>query len=63
MTPEIFFQWAVAIAFGSGIVLFCLPIDRWIGNYLMRRHTRLKELEERVAALEQQRASNQQESS
>ncbi len=52
MTPETFFQWAVAIAFCSGIVLFCLPIDRWISNLMTSKSGRLKHLEDRVASLE-----------
>ena len=63
MTPETFFQWAVAIGFGSGIVLFCLPIDRWISNMLTSKSSRLKHLEDRVASLERQIESNQKESS
>ena len=52
MTPETFFHWAVVIGLGSGIVLFFLPIDRWISNLFTCKSTRLKHLEERVTNIE-----------
>jgi hypothetical protein len=63
MTPETFFQWAVAVGFGSGIVLFFIPVHQWVSNILASKAKRLKHLEDRVASLERQVASNQKESS
>lgn len=53
MKPSDLFNWALAIALAWGVIVFFMPIDKWVGTFLARRQTRLKELEDRVAALEQ----------
>lgn len=63
MTPSNFIFWAFALGFAWAIFVAFVPIDRWVGNLLARRQTRLKELEERVAALERQIAPTQKEAS
>jgi len=54
MTPFEFLAWAFAIALSAGTLLHFIPIDQWVSTFLQRRHTRLKELEARVSALEKQ---------
>lgn len=52
MTPSELFNWALAIALGWGVIVFFMPIDKWLGAFFSRRQTRLKHLEERIAAVE-----------
>ena len=52
MTPSELFNWAFAIALGWGVIVFFMPIDQWVAAFFLRRQTRLKHLEERIAAIE-----------
>jgi len=52
MTPSNFIFWALGIGLSWAIFVTFVPIDRWVGNFLARRQARLRELEERVAAVE-----------
>ncbi|MBX7210172.1 MAG: hypothetical protein K1X78_17770 [Verrucomicrobiaceae bacterium] len=52
MTPSELFNWALAIALGWGVIVFFMPIDKWLGAFFSRRQTRIKHLEERIAAVE-----------
>ena len=52
MTPSELFNWAFAIALGWGVIVFFMPIDKWLGAFFARRQTRIKLLEERIAAVE-----------
>ena len=52
MTPSELFNWAFAIALGWGVIVLFMPIDKWLGAFFERRQTRLKQLEERIAAIE-----------
>lgn len=52
MTPFELFNWAFAIALGWGVIVFFMPIDQWLSALFSRRQTRLKQLEERIAAIE-----------
>lgn len=52
MTPSELFNWAFAIALGWGVIVFFMPIDQWLGAFFARRQTRIKLLEERIAAVE-----------
>lgn len=52
MTPSELFNWAFAIALGWGVIVFFMPIDQWVAAFFARRQTRLKQLEERIAAVE-----------
>lgn len=63
MTPSNFIFWAFALGFAWAIFVTFVPVDRWLSDYLNRRGTRLKELEERVAALERQIAPPQKDAS
>ena len=56
MTPSELFNWAFAIALGWGVIVFFMPIDKWLGAFFARRQTRLKNLEERIAAVERKTA-------
>ena len=58
MTPSDFFNWAFAIALAWGVIVFFMPIDKWVAAFFARRQARLKELEARIQALEQQVASS-----
>ena len=53
MTPSELFNWALAIALGWGVIVFFMPIDQWVAAFFARRQTRIKLLEERITALEQ----------
>ena len=52
MTPSELFNWAFAIALGWGVIVFFMPIDQWVAAFFARRQTRIKHLEERIAAIE-----------
>ena len=52
MTPSELFNWALAIALGWGVIIFFMPIDKWLDAFFARRQTRIKHLEERIAAIE-----------
>ena len=58
MTPSELFNWALAIALGWGVIVFFMPIDKWLGAFFARRQTRLKQLEERIAAIERRIAES-----
>ncbi len=58
MTPSDFFHWAFAIALAWGVIVFFMPIDKWVAAFFARRQARFKELEARIAALEQQVAGS-----
>jgi hypothetical protein len=58
MTPSDFFNWAFAIALAWGVIVFFMPIDKWVAAFFARRQARFKELEARITALEQQLASS-----
>ena len=58
MTPSELFNWAFAIALGWGVIVFFMPIDQWVAAFFARRQTRLKKLEERIAAVERRIAES-----
>lgn len=58
MTPSDFFNWAFAIALAWGVIVFFMPIDKWVAAFFAQRHARFKELEARIVALEQQMAGS-----
>lgn len=58
MTPSDFFHWAFAIALAWGVIVFFMPIDKWVAAFFARRQARFKELEARIVALEQQAAGS-----
>jgi hypothetical protein len=53
MTPSVFFNWAFAIALAWGVIVFFMPIDKWVAAFFAQRQARFKELEARIVALEQ----------
>ena len=53
MTPSDFFNWAFAIALAWGVIVFFMPIDKWVAAFFARRQAGFKKLEARIAALEQ----------
>lgn len=63
MTPSNFIFWALGIGLSWAIFVTFVPVDRWLSDFFNRRRTRLKELEERVAALERQIAPTQKDAS
>ena len=53
MTPADIIAWALAIGIAWIVLAMCIPIERWVGDYFATRHARLKRLETRMIALEQ----------
>ena len=52
MQPLDLISWALAIGLAWAAIVLFMPVDRWVGTFLARRHTRLKDLEGRIIALE-----------
>lgn len=52
MTPSTPICWALGIGLAWAVFVFFVPVDRWLLEFLNRRRKRLKELEDRVTAIE-----------
>ena len=59
MTPSTPICWALGIGLAWAIFVTFVPIDRWLIDFLNRKRMRLKELEDRVTAIERKLETTQ----